>query len=671
VAGSVPPNLPDPGDNPAKPPLVSELDLLWNFDMIPGATFDMEYVDVFYSNAASNPVSIPKGKNVTALPYDNPISPAVAHYCYKWLSNLFAIYSYTEDSDYNGKIDRIRVTTEAAVDDNFSGFVAEVSGYTIKGYSRPSLGNAFFINLEEKPYLDTDATPAWHVVSNTSLVDDQYKTQFVWTLSRAADATGYNSDWMIPGDTAWPILGYTLSIPGLAGSFLHFSEPIVRARGTPNVSLDASDFSGATAFSRLSGTAPATSEALLDLGPLSAATIASGASLTFSTVTAQDIGSAPYWENAYNNLVIGAPAPTYPPSTGYTADPNSYAQYGPSPNAPFSVTLGRPPFEIQGGSGKTSHRVSDLLVSVPPSPLYPDSYFVWPIWAKDQSTVSLSEAEIEALSPAQSAAMGIGLIRAFDGSQWLRDQDITLQARLNSSLAGMATGIDLHFDSRLSETLVSSTGLWLPAFDEANSSAEAGFSGLVPYPDKSPRGRGASSTPGSQTAPASANLWNFDIDSGDPRVVSVSTLGFFFSLGSSAPAGRQPLYGARLDVAAGESIPAAWYRLVKPFAFEIHDIRLQRGSVTVLNNVIDPSKGETARLSYQIATEGAVTITVFTLDGNVVKRLYSGSRAVGDYSTAWDGKNLSGATVSRGVYFIRVVGPGIDEIRKVMVVRRP
>jgi flagellar hook assembly protein FlgD len=93
--------------------------------------------------------------------------------------------------------------------------------------------------------------------------------------------------------------------------------------------------------------------------------------------------------------------------------------------------------------------------------------------------------------------------------------------------------------------------------------------------------------------------------------------------------------------------------------------------VTVLNNVIDPTKGETARLSYQIATEGAVTITVFTLDGNVVRRLYSGSRAVGDYSTAWDGKNLSGATVSRGVYFIRVVGPGIDEIRKVMVVRKP
>ena len=46
-----------------------------------------------------------------------------------------------------------------------------------------------------------------------------------------------------------------------------------------------------------------------------------------------------------------------------------------------------------------------------------------------------------------------------------------------------------------------------------------------------------------------------------------------------------------------------------------------------------------------------------------------GNRAAGDYTASWDGKNRGGRAVSRGMYFIRVVGPEIDEIRKVMIVK--
>jgi flagellar hook assembly protein FlgD len=65
-----------------------------------------------------------------------------------------------------------------------------------------------------------------------------------------------------------------------------------------------------------------------------------------------------------------------------------------------------------------------------------------------------------------------------------------------------------------------------------------------------------------------------------------------------------------------------------------------------------------------------VTITVFTLDGDVVARLAnSSSQAAGDYVVSWNGRNLSGAAVARGLYFVRIVAPGLDEIRKVLVVR--
>ena len=102
----------------------------------------------------------------------------------------------------------------------------------------------------------------------------------------------------------------------------------------------------------------------------------------------------------------------------------------------------------------------------------------------------------------------------------------------------------------------------------------------------------------------------------------------------------------------------------------MHNVSLQKGGATILNNVIDPTKGELARLSYQLPQDGAVTITVFTLDGDVVARLANERKAAGDYVVNWNGRNLGGSPVARGMYFVRIVAPNIDEIRKVMVVRK-
>jgi flagellar hook assembly protein FlgD len=60
---------------------------------------------------------------------------------------------------------------------------------------------------------------------------------------------------------------------------------------------------------------------------------------------------------------------------------------------------------------------------------------------------------------------------------------------------------------------------------------------------------------------------------------------------------------------------------------------------------------------------------VFDLGGDVVSILYRGQLAAGDHSTTWNGTNQQGRAVARGIYFIRVVAGGIDEYRKVLVVR--
>ncbi|MGO8693864.1 MAG: FlgD immunoglobulin-like domain containing protein [Rectinemataceae bacterium] len=610
--------------------------LMWqiNLSTTPDATLDMAYVTVKYSDARSHPVGVPG--NVTVFYTNTAVAPNTNLTCYEWISGILAVNSYTEDSDHDGKIDRIRVVAETTLNGDFSGFSAVVNGYTIdtakgtNGFALVAptdvpppqhLGAEFFIYLKEKPYNDTSILPSWYISANTSLKD---AAQNKYELATIASP-------MVPASCAPPVIAYTLALPGSAQVFYHFSGPVYDA-GPAMIS--AGDFTSplAAGVAPVTGSGIGVSEALATYG---------------SALTAGGIAAAPnYTVSAAVNDDTSAPH-------DYSTDP-VWLSLGRALPAPFNYYMNADlwPNTIYS----TTHRVSDVLISVPMVNATDTTYFVWPIYAKDQIQLSLTDAQIAELSPAQTAAEGIGLIRAFDGSQWLRVDDITVQALLQGTLS--AYPVSLWFDSNVPSSL-QSNGLWLPAF------SESGFSGLVPYPDASPSGRGASYSQGTSIG---SSLWNFTLPRTDPRIVSISDLGFFFTL-QAAPLGATPLYVARLDITAGTTIPSDWYRLVKPFAFEIHDVRLQVGGVTILNNVIDPTKGQTARLTYQLSGEGSVTVTVFSLDGDVVKRLVVATQGAGDYAVDWDGRNMGGTPVARGIYFIRVVAPGIDEIRKVLVVR--
>ena len=107
----------------------------------------------------------------------------------------------------------------------------------------------------------------------------------------------------------------------------------------------------------------------------------------------------------------------------------------------------------------------------------------------------------------------------------------------------------------------------------------------------------------------------------------------------------------------------------RPFEITFRSLITQRGGVTITNNVINPDKGQTARVTYTLDKQGPVTILVFDMSGSIVSVLHRGTQSAGEYSETWDGRNRGGRAVTRGVYFVRVVGPGFDEIRKVLVVR--
>ncbi|MBO4547254.1 MAG: hypothetical protein J5700_06720, partial [Treponema sp.] len=95
----------------------------------------------------------------------------------------------------------------------------------------------------------------------------------------------------------------------------------------------------------------------------------------------------------------------------------------------------------------------------------------------------------------------------------------------------------------------------------------------------------------------------------------------------------------------------------------------QRGGVTILNNVIDLNNGEHTVVQVDMKESGNLNVMVMTLDGNIVTYLRHGHTDAGTHYYNWNGTNNGGSKVARGLYFVRVIGPGIDETRKVMCVK--
>jgi len=113
-----------------------------------------------------------------------------------------------------------------------------------------------------------------------------------------------------------------------------------------------------------------------------------------------------------------------------------------------------------------------------------------------------------------------------------------------------------------------------------------------------------------------------------------------------------------------------YYTGVKPYSFNIRAIIAQRNNVTILNNLINPLKGDKAILFYSLNEPDEVEIKVYTLSGEVIGTLYKGYQSEGvQQPVYWDGKNQFGEIVGEGLYFISFRSSKINELRKVIVIK--
>ncbi len=529
------------------------------------------YATVTYSNAtASSPIVVDATVTIDATDSN-------------WLHADPVLWSKAEDSDNNGKIDRIHVRVAAPINHLFGGFTASVSGYTVKNYAdQISFSFDFYINLYENTFLDTNAVPTWTISANSSLRSSS-GTQTVIILSPPASST----------DAAPPVVAYTLAVVGSNQLFVQFSEPVFETVSPTQLALtDFTFYNGGTQDATLNPTArsfPASGEVLLTLGRV---------------LTADDITTPIMMRVA--NAVDAVPL---------------------TPNA---LTI-----------PATGHRISDIGLGLPGASLFE------PVWARDTSI--------------RSATSGIGYITTFDGTKWLRTgENLTLEGNISTlSIASYPTNgqSKLLYDMNVSSSLATSSGLWLPGFTD-DTTVFGGFSGLVP----TAKTGDTSARTIYDTSQPSTRLRDFVIPGSDAKDVDGATLDFLFSI----PQGTSTLYTASVPDPSADS---AWYQHLKPWAFDLHTVKTQRGGVSILNNVINPDKGDAATLQYYLGSAGQVTVMVFDLSGSIVNVLVRGTQSAGEYETLWNGTNRAGTKVARGIYFVRIVGPDIDEIRKVLVVR--
>ncbi|MBU0956899.1 MAG: hypothetical protein KKI09_15865 [Spirochaetes bacterium] len=248
------------------------------------------------------------------------------------------------------------------------------------------------------------------------------------------------------------------------------------------------------------------------------------------------------------------------------------------------------------------------------------------------------------------AAGALGLLRLFDNSGRMYARDTTVYTAMSfGGGASSALPLVLYYDVAPPED----TSAAFPLTGRSTELAAFWLPSILPGFNLKANAEARSVSPFYVSRPDGISR-NFTIPSSDPEIAGGVSVSFLFRYGQ--------LWIARAtDTAAPQNFDLWRYR--------VEDVIKQRGGVTILNNVIDSTRNERTALQLELVEAGQVSVLVFTLDGDIVKALHRGRLAAGNYTMTWDGTNTAGNPVVRGMYFVRVVAPGIDEIRKVMVVK--
>jgi len=71
-------------------------------------------------------------------------------------------------------------------------------------------------------------------------------------------------------------------------------------------------------------------------------------------------------------------------------------------------------------------------------------------------------------------------------------------------------------------------------------------------------------------------------------------------------------------------------------------------------------------IPYELGSETAATLSIYSLEGRRIAVLDRGSRPAGRHEVRWDGRDAGGSLVPSGIYFYRLQTGTHSETRKLM-----
>ncbi len=85
-------------------------------------------------------------------------------------------------------------------------------------------------------------------------------------------------------------------------------------------------------------------------------------------------------------------------------------------------------------------------------------------------------------------------------------------------------------------------------------------------------------------------------------------------------------------------------------------------------NVPNPFNPATV-LSFELPGRSQVNLAVFDLAGRHVITLMRGEQEAGQHRVTWNGRNAAGQSVSAGVYFYRLEAGGLQQTRRMTLIK--
>lgn len=93
------------------------------------------------------------------------------------------------------------------------------------------------------------------------------------------------------------------------------------------------------------------------------------------------------------------------------------------------------------------------------------------------------------------------------------------------------------------------------------------------------------------------------------------------------------------------------------------------GFTVLTDNLFRPLRGEQVTVAATIYKAGDLKMDIYTINGGLVRRLFSGPVAVGTKTRFWDGKTDGGRTAASGLYLLHVTGPKLNGTEKIVLIK--